>query len=200
MAQNEQNNPLGAMVSEILQDPQKLQQFQQMAASLGLGSNPPPASVNNTNTANNSPDLSGLLAALNNANSGSAGNNNVASSTPDLSGLLAALNNANSNNNAGNSNASGSSSDLSSLLAALGGTNSGLAPKGNTGPDPAMLQKIMQAMQLFSQENPKVELLRALRPLLSEKRAKKVDDAIRIMQLMQVLPMLKESGLFGKNE
>lgn len=173
MAQNEQNNPLGAMVSEILQDPQKLQQFQQMAASLGLGSNPPPASVNNTNTANNSPDLSGLLAALNNANS---------------------------DNNAGNSNASGSSSDLSSLLAALGGTNSGLAPKGNTGPDPAMLQKIMQAMQLFSQENPKVELLRALRPLLSEKRAKKVDDAIRIMQLMQVLPMLKESGLFGKSE
>lgn len=200
MAQNEQNNPLGAMVSEILQDPQKLQQFQQMAASLGLGSNPPPASVNNTNTANNSPDLSGLLAALNNANSGSAGNNNVASSTPDLSGLLAALNNANSNNNAGNSNASVSAPDLSSLLAALGGTNSGLAPKGNTGPDPAMLQKIMQAMQLFSQENPKVELLRALRPLLSEKRAKKVDDAIRIMQLMQVLPMLKESGLFGKSE
>ena len=200
MAQNEQNNPLGAMVSEILQDPQKLQQFQQMAASLGLGSNPPPTSVNNTNTANNSPDLSGLLAALNNANSGSAGNNNAASSAPDLFGLLAALNNANSNNSAGNSNVSGSASDLSSLLAALGGTNSRLAPKGNTGPDPAMLQKIMQAMQLFSQENPKVELLRALRPLLSEKRAKKVDDAIRIMQLMQVLPMLKESGLFGKNE
>lgn len=200
MAQNEQNNPLGAMVSEILQDPQKLQQFQQMAASLGLGSNPPPASVNNTNTANNSPDLSGLLAALNNANSGSAGNNNAASSAPDLSGLLAALNNANSNNNTGNSNASGSTPDLSGLLAALGGTNSGLAPKGNAGPDPAMLQKIMQAMQLFSQENPKVELLRALRPLLSEKRAKKVDDAIRIMQLMQVLPMLKESGLFGKSE
>lgn len=199
MAQNEQNNPLGAMVSEILQDPQKLQQFQQMAASLGLGSNPPPASVNNTNTANNSPDLSGLLAALNNTNSATAGNNNAASSAPDLSGLLAALNNANSAT-AGNSNASGSSSDLSSLLAALGGTNSGLAPKGNTGPDPAMLQKIMQAMQLFSQENPKVELLRALRPLLSEKRAKKVDDAIRIMQLMQVLPMLKESGLFGKSE
>lgn len=200
MAQNEQNNPLGAMVSEILQDPQKLQQFQQMAASLGLGSNPPPASVNNTNTANNSPDLSGLLAALNNANSNnSAGNNNVASSAPDLSGLLAALNNS-SSATAGNSNASGSAPDLSSLLAALGGTNSGLAPKGNTGPDPAMLQKIMQAMQLFSQENPKVELLRALRPLLSEKRAKKVDDAIRIMQLMQVLPMLKESGLFGKSE
>ena len=200
MAQNEQNNPLGAMVSEILQDPQKLQQFQQMAASLGLGSNPPPASVNNTNTANNSPDLSGLLAALNNANSNnSAGNNNVASSAPDLSGLLAALNNS-SSATAGNSNASGSAPDLSSLLAALGGTNSGLAPKGNTGPDPAMLQKIMQAMQLFSQENPKVELLRALRPLLSEKRAKKVDDAIRIMQLMQVLPMLKESVLFGKSE
>ena len=38
--------------------------------------------------------------------------------------------------------------------------------------------------------------LRALRPLLSEKRAKKVDDAVRIMQLVQLLPTLKESGLF----
>ena len=39
-------------------------------------------------------------------------------------------------------------------------------------------------MQMFSQSNPKcLDLLRALRPLLSQKRAKKVDDAIRIMQL-----------------
>ena len=57
--------------------------------------------------------------------------------------------------------------------------------------------QIQKAMQLFSQSNHNVELLRSLRPLLSEKRQKKVDDAVRIMQLIQMLPMLKESGLFG---
>ena len=60
----------------------------------------------------------------------------------------------------------------------------------------AMLQ-IQKAMQLFAGGNQNIELLRSLRPLLSEKRQKKVDDAIRIMQLIKMLPMLKDSGLFG---
>ena len=59
-----------------------------------------------------------------------------------------------------------------------------------------LLLKLQSAMQSLSQPSPGVELLRALRPLLSEKRAKKVDDAVRIMQLVQLLPTLKESGLF----
>ena len=45
--------------------------------------------------------------------------------------------------------------------------------------------------------NPNIDLLRAMRPLLSPRRARKVDDAIRIMQLIQLLPALKESGLFA---
>ncbi len=57
--------------------------------------------------------------------------------------------------------------------------------------------QIQKAMQLFAHGNKNVDLLRSLRPLLSEKRQKKVDDAVRIMQLIQMLPMLKESGLFG---
>ena len=183
MAQNEQNNPLGAMISEILQDPQKLQQFRQMAASLGLSG----STANNSG--GNAPDLSALLPAANNANTNNSGGN-----APDLSALLSAVNNANTNNSGGNA------PDLSALLSALGGASATSGKGGGLALDPGMLQKIMQAMQLFSQENPKVELLRALRPLLSEKRAKKVDDAIRIMQLMQALPMLKESGLFGKSE
>ena len=57
--------------------------------------------------------------------------------------------------------------------------------------------QIQKAMQLFANSNKNVELLRSLRPLLSERRQKKVDDAVRIMQLIQMLPMLKEAGLFG---
>ena len=40
-------------------------------------------------------------------------------------------------------------------------------------------------------------LLRALRPLLSHARQKKVDEAIRILQMLRLLPLLKESGVFS---
>ena len=86
---------------------------------------------------------------------------------------------------------------LSALLGQFGlGKNQPQSP-----PAPAIdmnsLLQIQKAMQLFTQGNKNVDLLRSLRPLLSEQRQKKVDDAIRIMQLIQMLPMLKESGLFG---
>ena len=48
-----------------------------------------------------------------------------------------------------------------------------------------------------SQEDDATRLLRALRPLLGEARQKKVDEAIKILQLMRLLPLLKESGLFS---
>jgi hypothetical protein len=57
--------------------------------------------------------------------------------------------------------------------------------------------KIQRTMQALSRSNPNIDLLRAMRPLLSPRRARKVDDAIRIMQLIQLLPALKESGLFA---
>ena len=76
--------------------------------------------------------------------------------------------------------------------------------QSNPSPTPSLpsidmnsILQIQKAMQLFASGNKNVELLRSLRPLLSEKRQKKVDDAVRIMQLIQMLPMLKESGLFG---
>ena len=36
MSQTESNNPLGSMISQLLSNPQQMQQLQQMAASLGL--------------------------------------------------------------------------------------------------------------------------------------------------------------------
>ena len=40
-------------------------------------------------------------------------------------------------------------------------------------------------------------LVTKLPPLLGEARQKKVDEAIKILQLMRLLPLLKESGLFS---
>lgn len=133
MSQTENTPDLGAMISQLLADPQRMQQLRQMAASLGLGA-PAQSSSNEAASCGGLPDLSAVL---------------------------------------------------------------GAAPR-ETKPaiDPSLLLKLQSAMQSLSQPSPGVELLRALRPLLSEKRAKKVDDAVRIMQLVQLLPTLKESGLF----
>ena len=77
----------------------------------------------------------------------------------------------------------------------------GLGQQQQAPPSPSIdmnsILQIQKAMQLFANGNKNVELLRSLRPLLSERRQKKVDDAVRIMQLIQMLPMLKEAGLFG---
>lgn len=77
----------------------------------------------------------------------------------------------------------------------------GLGQQQQAPPPPSIdmnsILQIQKAMQLFANGNKNVELLRSLRPLLSERRQKKVDDAVRIMQLIQMLPMLKEAGLFG---
>ncbi len=149
MSQNENNNPLGAMISQLLSNPQQMQQLQQMAASLGLGA---PSSNEDSPQAQ--------------SNSSSSKSSTNPSPAPDLSSLIEAF-------------------------------RSSSAPQ-NTNPiiDSNMIASIQKIMQMFSQSNPNVDFLRALRPLLSQQRAKKIDDAIRIMQLIQALPLLKESGIF----
>lgn len=62
------------------------------------------------------------------------------------------------------------------------------------------LMMMQRAMSLFSQEDKNTELLRALKPHFSPERARKVDDAIHIMQLIRLLPLAKEMGLFRRNK
>ena len=66
------------------------------------------------------------------------------------------------------------------------------------GMDPNLLQTVSRLMPLFSrlkQEDDSTRLLHALRPLLSPARQKKIDEAVRILQLMRLLPQLKQSGI-----
>ena len=94
-----------------------------------------------------------------------------------------------------------STPDLSSLLGALSGGN---APQV-TGPSlggitPQTLSLMTRLGPLLSQANREddaTRLLRALRPLLGEARQKKVDEAIQILQMLRLLPLLKESGVFS---
>ncbi len=71
---------------------------------------------------------------------------------------------------------------------------------GLGGITPEALQLVTRIAPLLSkvnQEDDASRLLRALRPLLSAARQKKLDEAIRILQLMRLLPLLRESGLFS---
>ena len=56
------------------------------------------------------------------------------------------------------------------------------------------LQKVLSAQ---NGDDKNAALLRALKPHLSEKRAGRVDNAIKIMKLIDLLPVLRESGVLG---
>ncbi len=59
---------------------------------------------------------------------------------------------------------------------------------------------ITQIMGVLSKINlnrsePRAELLKALKPHLSSKRQEKVDTAVKVLKIMEILPVLKESGI-----
>ncbi len=61
------------------------------------------------------------------------------------------------------------------------------------------MQKIMQIVSHFKSagNNKRTALLLALKPNLSEPKREKVDTAIKILKLIEILPFLKESGIFN---
>ena len=74
----------------------------------------------------------------------------------------------------------------------------GTAQQGMPQIDINTLMMMQRAISMMGQEDKNTELLRALKPHFSSERAKKVDDAIRIIQLMRLLPLAKELGLLDR--
>ena len=59
------------------------------------------------------------------------------------------------------------------------------------GIDPSMLAKIMQVMPMLqSGDNDRTRLINALKPMLSHRRRKKADEAIQLIKLLEILPLL----------
>lgn len=48
-----------------------------------------------------------------------------------------------------------------------------------------------------SGNDPRAQLLNALKPHLSDKRQEKVDTAIKILKVIEVLPLMRESGILN---
>ncbi len=64
-------------------------------------------------------------------------------------------------------------------------------------PDPALLLKLTQLFSLLShkQRDPRTDLLFALRPLVRPEKQQRIDMAAQMLQLLQILPQLRELGL-----
>lgn len=66
------------------------------------------------------------------------------------------------------------------------------------GIDPAQIGKIISVMSRLKskQDDNRSRLLLALKPHLSTPRQEKVDAAIKLLKLIDLLPFLKDSGMF----
>lgn len=65
-------------------------------------------------------------------------------------------------------------------------------------PDSSMLGAVMKLaplMQSVNREDDSTRLLKALKPFLHNERSKRVDSAIRLLGIMKMLPLLKNSGI-----
>lgn len=96
--------------------------------------------------------------------------------------------------------------DLDELSALLGQFSSEKDGGSDSGGDGGLfgdidVETIMKLMDVFSQLNSSdknTELLLALKPHLREENRVKVDKAVKLMKLMSVFMLLRESGLGDK--
>lgn len=76
-------------------------------------------------------------------------------------------------------------------------------PSEDTGPSDFSMPDIASLMTLASRlkdagtDDDNINFLTALRPLLSDDKKPRIDRAIKILKLINLLPVLKDSGILG---
>ena len=94
-------------------------------------------------------------------------------------------------------------SELAQMLTSGDEGTEGEPENGNVkstvdGPDISALMKLTGLMGAASQSDKNSELLLALKPHLKEDKQKRVDKAIKLLKLIAVWNMAKESGLLNE--
>ena len=142
----------------------------------------------------NAPDLSALLGSLGQKEGGA-----------DLSSLLGMI----TGGGRAGAPAGRGGVDLAARLGRRGGSAGGgeEKPPPPPGPapeaagglpfDPALLSTLSRAMKALREPDRNIQLLQALRPFLEPERQKKVDEAVKILHLMRLAPLIQESGVLG---
>ena len=67
-------------------------------------------------------------------------------------------------------------------------------PPADMGIDMAAISKILPLLGNLNQENEDTRLLAALRPYLHGQRAERLEESMRLLKLMKLLPLLTEGG------
>lgn len=91
---------------------------------------------------------------------------------------------------------------IQSMMAALGAgdTQPSVPPPPASpidGTDMGSLLKLAPLLGQLQQEDNGSNLLKALKPYMHDERSKRLDEAIRILHLMKLLPLFKELGKGG---
>ena len=89
----------------------------------------------------------------------------------------------------------GGLAELSSLLG--GNAQNDNSNSSTGGIDPAMMLKLGSVISAATQNDDSINLLLALKPMVSEQKQAKIDRVISIFRLLAAYPALKESGLLG---
>ncbi len=63
---------------------------------------------------------------------------------------------------------------------------------------PELLAQLSRLMQQMNRRDPRSDLILALRPHLSSKRQRRAEQAVQMMKMMDLLPMLRGTILGGK--
>lgn len=85
-------------------------------------------------------------------------------------------------------NSSTGGGDLSNMLSGI--SNMPISPQQLT-----MVMNIMGKLK-SEQNDDRAKLLMALKPHLSPERQKKADNAVKMLKIVSLLPMIKDTGLF----
>lgn len=88
--------------------------------------------------------------------------------------------------------------DLSSVASLLSGNsqaNQSVVPNGLSADSLQSLTRFLPILSKMNTENETTALLGALRPFLSESKRKRLDDAGRMLKIMQILPFIRSQGL-----
>lgn len=67
----------------------------------------------------------------------------------------------------------------------------------DSGPDMAQIMGLVNLLQEAKTDDENICFLNALRPLLGEERRPRVDKAVKLLRLLNMLPAIKESGILG---
>lgn len=62
-------------------------------------------------------------------------------------------------------------------------------------PDLSQLSALVPVLQAFNKPDERLEFINALKPLLSSQKQQKADEAMKLVRLVSVLPLLRERGI-----